>query len=161
MLRTASMTSVFAAPGDPSTVANGVVRNLSLAEGTNDTTVPALVPQRPTGPKAPGPDDPPIGISIDSARGAPDSNQLTVSFVGAPASADQPCGADYTAETVESKLAVVVIVVEHANPTPGPCRQPGAKRTAVATLATMLGNRAVLEVREGLPVPLVPPQGGR
>lgn len=38
MLRTASMTSVFAAPGDPSTVANGVVRNLSLAEGTNDTT---------------------------------------------------------------------------------------------------------------------------
>jgi hypothetical protein len=44
MLRSASMTSVFAVLGDPSKVANWVFETSSLAGDTNDTTVPALMP---------------------------------------------------------------------------------------------------------------------
>lgn len=103
------------------------------------------------------PNNAPEGISIDSARGKADARQLTVSFVGAPAGGDQPCGADYTAEAVESELAVVVIVIEHRNPAAGACRLVGAERTAVVDLASPLGDRAVLEVKEGLPVPVLEP----
>lgn len=103
------------------------------------------------------PNNAPEGISIESARGKADARQLTVSFVGAPDGGDQPCGADYTAEAVESPLAVVVIVVEHRNPAPGACRAIGAERTAVVDLASPLGDRVVLEVKEGLPVPVLVP----
>jgi hypothetical protein len=48
------------------------------------------------------PGDPPVGISIESATGTVGGRQLTVTFVGAPAPGDQGCGADYTAEAVES-----------------------------------------------------------
>ena len=109
---------------------------------------------------APPPWDPnnaPEGISIDSARGTADARQLTVSFVGAPGGADQPCGADYSAEAVESQLAAVVIVVEHRNPTAAICAAVGAQRTAVVGLASPLGDRAVLEVQQGLPVPVLAP----
>jgi hypothetical protein len=103
------------------------------------------------------PDNAPEGISIESARGTADASQLTVSFVGAPGEIDQPCGADYTAEAVESPLAAVVIVVEHRNPTATACRAIGAERTAVVDLAAPLGDRVLLEVKEGLPVPLLEP----
>ena len=75
----------------------------------------------------------PQGISIDSARGDAGSRDLTVSFIGAPAAGDQPCGADYVAEAVESELAVVVIVTEHPNPVRAACSLVGALRTAAAT----------------------------
>ena len=58
------------------------------------------------------PNDPPIGLSIEEARGRPDGTRLEVTFVGSPRGAEVPCGADYTAEAVESDLAIVVIVVE-------------------------------------------------
>ena len=103
------------------------------------------------------PNDAPEGISIDSATGNASAGQLTVSFVGAPDRGDRPCGADYRAEAVESQLAVVVIVVEHRNPTPGACAAVGAERTAVVNLASPLGDRTVLEVKEGLPVRLLEP----
>jgi hypothetical protein len=80
-----------------------------------------------------------------------------VSFVGSPGPASQPCGADYTAEAVESDLAVVVIVTEHRNPGLATCTAVGARRTAAVELASPLGDRAVLEVREGLPVPVLAP----
>jgi hypothetical protein len=57
--------------------------------------------------------NPPVGISIDSATGTIGGRRPTVSFVGAPGPGGQPCGADYTAEAVESQTAVVVIVTEH------------------------------------------------
>lgn len=101
--------------------------------------------------------DPPAGISIESATGKPDSRKLTVLFTGAVKAADQPCGVDYSAEAVESDLAVVVIVHEHQNSTPGACDLVGRTRTAIATLDTALGTRAVLEVRQGLPVSVVAP----
>jgi len=105
-------------------------------------------------------EDPPIGISIDEAVGSADSRTLEVRFVGAVKGRDEPCGADYTAEAVESDFAVVVIVVEHRSTAGGPnaiCESVGRGRTAEVRLASALGDRAVLEVREGLPVPLHAP----
>jgi hypothetical protein len=102
-------------------------------------------------------DHPPAGMSFDLAVGTPGSTKLTVSFTGAPSAGDKPCGADYTAEAVESDLAVVVIVTAHANATPASCPAVGKTRTATATLAAPLGKRAVLEVTQGLPVPVHAP----
>lgn len=101
--------------------------------------------------------DPPVGLSIEAASGTPDSAEITVSFIGAVEGRNKPCGADYTAEAVESDLAVVVIVVEHRNAAPGACMLAGRTRTAKVALESSLGTRAVLEVRQGLPVPLVAP----
>lgn len=97
------------------------------------------------------PNDGPIGIWIESATGTVDGRQLTVSFVGAPRTGDKPCGADYTAEAVESDIAVVVIVTEHPNSFRGACTLEGAIRTATVDLAAPLGDRTLLEV-DGLPV---------
>jgi len=105
--------------------------------------------------------DPPEGIRIDGATGTADSRKLTVSFIGSPDGADKACGADYTAEAVESELAVVVIVHEH--PYDGPqgsglaCDLVGGVRTAKVTLAYSLGKRVVLEVQQGLPVAVTAP----
>jgi hypothetical protein len=101
--------------------------------------------------------NPPQGIAIDSATGSPDSKKLTVSFIGAPDAADKPCGADYTAEAVESDLAVVVIVEEHRHAAVESCDGVGAIRAAKLTLDDVLGTRAVLEVQQGLPVTVVAP----
>lgn len=100
------------------------------------------------------PNNPPVGLSIESAVGSATSRELTVTFTGAPGPASESCGADYTAEAVESTLAVVVIVIEHRNPLPVACSAVGAERTATVQLAAPLGDRAVLEVTQGLPVPV-------
>ncbi|HEV8544927.1 MAG TPA: hypothetical protein VGQ64_01430 [Candidatus Limnocylindrales bacterium] len=98
----------------------------------------------------------PAGLAIDSASGSVAGRELTVTFVGAPLPADQPCGEDYTAEAIESDLAVVVIVTRHPHGGFGfgACTLAGAVRTATAELAAPLGERAVLEVQQGLPVPV-------
>ena len=101
--------------------------------------------------------DPPEGLSIESATGSADSKRLTVTFTGAPDGADKRCGADYTTEAVESDLAIVVIIVIHANPAPGACSAVGAVRTATVKLADVLGERAVLEIKQGLPVSVAAP----
>jgi hypothetical protein len=98
------------------------------------------------------PNDAPLGISIESANASVGSRQLTVSFIGAPAAGDQVCGEDYTAEAVESPTAVVVIVTAHPHGFGETCAAVGAPRTAVVQLAAPLGDRALLEVKEGLPV---------
>ena len=103
-------------------------------------------------------DDPPIGPRIEWAIGTNDSRDLEVGFVGAPGDASEACGADYTAEAVESELAVVVIVTEHRNPTPAACALVGAVRTATVRLESRLGDRVVLEVQQGLPVSVQPPE---
>jgi hypothetical protein len=97
--------------------------------------------------------DAPAGISIDSATATVDRRELTVAFVGVPLAGDQACGADYTADAVESPLAVVVIVTVHPNGAGGACDLVGAARTASVTLAAPLGDRTVLEVTQGRPVP--------
>jgi hypothetical protein len=101
-------------------------------------------------------DDPPEGISIESATGSEDSKKLTVSFIGKRDGADKQCGADYAAEAVESDLAVVVIVRETKTGA-GACDLVGYPRTVKVTLDSALGNRAVLEVKQGLPVSVTAP----
>jgi len=95
-------------------------------------------------------DNPPLGTSIERAIGTPDSRKLKVTFVG---TGGQGCIDDYTIEAVESDLAVVVIVAEH--PQQG-SDLVGHDCTASLTLVDPLGKRAVLEVRQGLPVPVSP-----
>ncbi len=101
------------------------------------------------------PNDAPVGLSIDAAKGTVDGRGIEVTFVGAPGRASEACGADYTAEAVESQTAIVVIVHEQRNPGAGACADVGATRTASVTLASPLASRAVLEVKQGLPVPVV------
>jgi hypothetical protein len=104
--------------------------------------------------------NPPAGLQIDSAVVWADGLTLTANFVGAGTTADQGlCGEDYTAEPVESDHAVVVII--RAKPAARPLSDPhfgctliGYPRSATATLAKPLGDRAVLEDRQGLPVPV-------
>ena len=98
--------------------------------------------------------NPSAGVRIDSATRTADGRQLTAWFTGAPDGAEKPCGEDYTAEAVESDLAVVIIVTAHSNPSPGGCTLVGAVRTATAALARPLGDRTVLDVIEGRPVPV-------
>lgn len=103
-------------------------------------------------------DDPPEGISIDAAVGTQASEELEVIFTGAVEPRGEPCGADYTAEAVESELAIVVIVTERRTAEgSGVCDLVGRTRSADVALEAPLGNRAVLEVRQGLPVPVVAP----
>jgi hypothetical protein len=101
------------------------------------------------------PNDSPVGLAIGSASGTVNGRELTVAFVGAPRPGDQACGEDYTAEAVESDLAVVVIVTRHPHEVIGACTAVGAPRTATVELAAPLGKRAVLEAQQGLPVPVV------
>ena len=98
-----------------------------------------------------------LGLDLDSASGSVDGTALTVAFVGAPDPGDKPCGEDYTAEAVESDLAVVVIVTRHPHVglLPQGCSAVGARRTATAALAAPLGDRVVLDLQQGTPVPLV------
>jgi hypothetical protein len=102
---------------------------------------------------------PPVGLRVERASMATGGRDLTVFFTGAPDPATQPCGADYSAEGVESGTAVVVIIYEHPYPGPYPsnwgCDLVGQERSATFGLAAPLGSRAVLEVTEGLPVPVV------
>lgn len=99
-------------------------------------------------------EDPPVGLAIESAIGTVGSRELTVVFTGSPWPGSQGCGEDYTAEAVESALAVVVIVTPHPHGAFEACPGVGARRTASVELAAPLGNRAVLEVQQGLPVPV-------
>ena len=98
-----------------------------------------------------------LGLAIDSASGSVSGTELTVTFVGAPDPGDKPCGEDYTAEAVESDLAVVVIVTRHPHVAPfgEACSAVGARRTATAALAAPLGDRVVLDLQQGTPVPVV------
>ena len=98
-----------------------------------------------------------LGLAIDSASGTVGGNELTVAFVGAPDPGTVPCGEDYTTEAVESDLAVVVIVTRHPHAAPfgGGCSAVGARRTATATMAAPLGDRVVLDLQQGTPVPVV------
>jgi len=98
--------------------------------------------------------NPPAGMSIERAAVSIDGRRLTVTFTGAPGPRDKPCGADYTARAIESANAVVVLIDAIRHGTGESCTAIGATRTAEVTLATPLGQRAVLEVRQGLPVPV-------
>lgn len=96
----------------------------------------------------------PAGLAISSAQTSAGGRTLTVGFTGAPRDASEPCGADYTAVTVEAETAVVVYVLERHHAEGESCTAIGHPRTASAELAAPLGERAVLEITQGLPVPV-------
>ena len=87
---------------------------------------------------------PPQSATVDAS-----GITLTVTVVGAPDPGDKPCGADYTAEAVESDAAVVVIVYEHRSPSTVPvaCTLVGAARTVPLTLAKPLGSRTLIDLQ--------------
>jgi len=97
----------------------------------------------------------PGGLAIESATTTVGSRQLTVAFTGSPNPGNRPCGADYSTEAVESANAVVVIVIAHRYLPGETCNAIGARRTATVDLAQPLGERAVLEVQQGMPVTLM------
>jgi hypothetical protein len=86
-----------------------------------------------------------VGPPVQSATIDATGLVLTVTVVGTPGGGDKPCGADYTAEAVESDAGVVVIVHEHRNPLPVACTAVGAFRTATVTLTRPLGNRTLID----------------
>jgi hypothetical protein len=95
---------------------------------------------------------------LDEAYGDAQSTELSVTFVGSPWAGDNPCGADYSAQAVESDEAVAIVLIESHRWTGDggvACPAVGARRTAVAHLASPLGDRVVLEIRFGTPVTLV------
>lgn len=95
------------------------------------------------------------GMPADFVYGNPGSIQLTISFVGSPWAIGNPCGADYTAQPVESDLAVAVIIVEHRSSGPAvACPAMGGFRTATVELSRPLGDRTVLDVDYAVPVKL-------
>ena len=98
-------------------------------------------------------EDPPEGLSIDLAIGDAASRDLEVQFVGA----DESCGIEYEVEAVESELAVVVLVAGRPGSDAQACRSVGRLLTASVKLDARLGDRTVLEGRQGLPVPLRAP----
>ncbi|MEV1289962.1 hypothetical protein [Micromonospora sp. NPDC049679] len=104
----------------------------------------------------PPPWNSPPGISIESATGTSAGTQLTVTFTGARGPATDSCGADYHAEPVESANAVVIIVIAQPHAANQVCPLIGYTRTATLNLAQPLGQRVVLEVRQGQPVPRDP-----
>ncbi|MEU1684108.1 hypothetical protein [Micromonospora sp. NPDC005707] len=99
-------------------------------------------------------DHPHEGLAIESATTSTASNEMTVTFTGAPGFSSKACGADYSAIAVESDLAVVVIVIEYRHAKDEVCLAIGAPRNATLKLSRPLGERAVLEVTQGLPVEL-------
>ncbi len=133
------------------------VWKFSLADTSVAMTHPALANLLVVPPPPVDENNAPRAISIESARGQPDGRELTVTFVGRSGSAQEACGADYTAEAIESSRAIVIIVTEHPHTgIPVACTALGASRTAVATLAAPLGDRTVLEVTQGMPIEVTP-----
>jgi hypothetical protein len=99
--------------------------------------------------------NPPAGMQIDSAVVSADGLTLTANFIGAGTIAQRgACGAAYSAEAVESDHAVVVIIHGLFGDAAEDCTTEGYARSAVAELAKPLRDRAVLEDREGTPVPV-------
>jgi hypothetical protein len=107
--------------------------------------------------------NPPAGLWIESAEVSSDGRRLTAHFTGSRGPATEPCGIDYSARAVESANAVVVIIDERHYEGPMrdsagrelACNMMGFPRTATVDLAAPLGERAVLEVKQGQPVPVV------
>jgi hypothetical protein len=96
-----------------------------------------------------------VGPPVQNATVDASGMILTVTVVGAPDTGDKPCGADYTAEAVESDTGVVVIVYEHRNTLPAACSAVGAFRTVQVTLAKPLGHRTLIDL-QAQPISVIP-----
>jgi hypothetical protein len=145
-MRVATTRGLATAPAWEFTIKGSAVRVKRLAAdgaGTVRVTPPSWDPYAT-----------PAGLAINSASGSTAGRRLTVEFTGSPQPASEPCGIDYTAEAVESGAAVVVYLIETRHAADEACTAIGFTRTAVAELDRPLGERAVLDVTQGLPVPV-------
>jgi hypothetical protein len=124
---------IFAITGSAVRVAHPAIATTAMVSVTPDT-------------------EPAEGLAIESGTLGADGQTLTVSFTGARGPASKTCGADYTAQAVESAHAVVVIVQTHPARGDAACPAVGTTRTATVTLAAPLADRAVLELPHGTPV---------
>jgi hypothetical protein len=116
-----------------------------VAVGRQFTTLPVPTPtDLATGQQVA---QPWFGPPVQSATVDAGGMTMTVTVVGAADAGDKPCGADYTAEAVESDTGVVVIVYEHRNALPAACTLVGYFRTAQVTLAKPLGNRTLIDLQ--------------
>ncbi|MFC0007352.1 hypothetical protein [Micromonospora siamensis] len=127
------------------TLAGTAVR---LVRAAVDPAATVQVPPLPWDPNSPSVQ------RIEKATTQRGGRTLTVSFTGAPGPGSEPCGVDYTAEAVQSVSAVAVIVHAHPHSRQGACPDIGAERIATVELAREMGERAVLEVQQGQPVPV-------
>ena len=94
------------------------------------------------------------GMSFDSVVVDPKTTRMKVNFIGTVEPASSPCGADYSAEAVESDKAVVIIVLEQRNPYSGICTKEGVGRSAALNLARPLGDRVVFNLQKDQPIPV-------
>lgn len=101
------------------------------------------------------------GVPVSEARVSAHGRQVTLTFPGAPPLEPGPCGMDYTVKFAEGMRVVAVQVVERRRPAPTTtaarplaCREPGMERHAGVVLDAPLGDRTVLDVRSGGPVPV-------
>jgi hypothetical protein len=122
-------------------------------------TRPAVsAPSVPLTPPAWDATHPAAGMGFDSAVATTTGLAVTVRFTGSrDGVADGPCGIDYIPEDVESANAVVIMLHEMQYTDPAPanmeCTLIGNPRTATVLLTRPLGERTILDERQGLPVP--------
>jgi hypothetical protein len=86
-----------------------------------------------------------------------DGHVLNVEFQGSSGGATGPCGVEYSVEAAYSEHAVVVIIHEATlrGDAGVPCLMSAVDRTASVTLREPIGNRVMLDVRDGRVIPAV------
>ncbi|WP_328996005.1 hypothetical protein OG394_15240 [Kribbella sp. NBC_01245] len=97
-----------------------------------------------------------VWYRLDAAKVGADGRTVTVEFSGAVGPRSQPCGADYTAQAVESGEAVVIIVVADVHRGDGACPTVAKQRTVTVDLPKPLAGRVIVQLAEGVPVPFSP-----
>lgn len=95
------------------------------------------------------------GPTVQSATVDTSGLIITATFAGAPGTGDKPCGADYTAQAVESDAGVVVLVYEYRNTLPAMCTAMAAFRTVQVTLSRPLGSRTLIDL-DAQPISVAP-----
>ena len=108
------------------------------------------------------------GHRIEAATAGEYGRRVTVGVVGSPQPATEPCGEDYGAMVVEADDAIVVFVETiraHRSESRTPCVAIGAFRQVTVRLSQPLRGRALLDAKDGQPIPLDPgsfevPNGG-
>jgi hypothetical protein len=135
LLALTTVTAACASPGParPDAAARTTLEHQAqadLAAYARAVVHPAVGPT--AGVDVPPPSTGGIGLSVESFTASPVGRTSTVTFVGAPHPASEPCGADYTATAIESSHAVVVVVDEHVAPGDQACSSVGASRTTTA-----------------------------
>lgn len=109
------------------------------------------IPQSPTSPV--------VFLQLARAVVEPDDRTITAEFTGGPVGNDY-CAANYAATAVEAPDAVVIVITMLPRTTVRPsegqgCTDEGHARSAKVVLRDGLGNRPVIQLRDGIPALVV------